>query len=31
MFRFPPVGPTTGENKLFLDPETGLRGSSPNS
>jgi phospholipase C len=31
MFRFPPVGPTTGNNKLFLDPETGLRGSSPNS
>jgi phospholipase C len=27
MFAFPPVGPVTGANKLFLDPMTGERGS----
>ena len=25
MFQFPPIGPLTGNNKLFLDADTGLR------
>jgi phospholipase C len=25
MFRFAPVGPVGGENKLFLDPVTGMK------
>src|SRR5207248_10947835 len=27
MFAFPPIGPVTRANKLFLDPETGQRGA----